>query len=172
MCAGRFGLGWAHDIFTFACHMFMHFFMHTYLQFSISWYWSCWCFSTCFFFSLFLSLVALWHLIGNLFRLRTFFVPRHLFLLPLLILLYITSGSMMIKPVRTFRRTSHDTTFIWNAKSFYRTFLILTFPLSSTVGVESHCVASQSPVLPWSYRSFTLTCMDSNILYLTLSLML
>ena len=25
MCAGRIGLGWAHDVFTFACHMFMHF---------------------------------------------------------------------------------------------------------------------------------------------------
>ena len=24
LCAGRFGLGWAHDEFIFACHMFMH----------------------------------------------------------------------------------------------------------------------------------------------------
>ena len=31
LCAGKFGLGWAHDVFKFACHMFMH----TYLQFSI-----------------------------------------------------------------------------------------------------------------------------------------
>ena len=148
------------------------FFMHTYLHLSLFWYWSMLVLFYVFL-SLFLSFVSCsMALIGNLFRLRTFFVPRHLFLLPLLILLHITSGSMMIKPVRTFRRTSHDTTFIWNAKSFYRTFLILTFPLSSTVGVESHCVASQSPVLPWSYRSFTLTCIDSNILYLTLSLML
>ena len=33
------------------------------------------------------------------------------------------------------------------AKSFYRIFPILTFPLSSTVMVRSHCVASQSLVL-------------------------
>ena len=25
MCARRFGFDWAHDVFTFACHMFMHF---------------------------------------------------------------------------------------------------------------------------------------------------
>ena len=25
MCASRFGLGWAYDVFTFACHMFIHF---------------------------------------------------------------------------------------------------------------------------------------------------
>ena len=25
MCAGRIGLGWAYDVFTFACHIFMHF---------------------------------------------------------------------------------------------------------------------------------------------------
>ena len=172
ICAGRFGLGWAHGTFIFACHMFMHFsYIHTfiYLYFDID---LCWCFSTCFFLSSFLLLVALWHLIGNLFRLRTFFVPRHLLLLPLLILLHLMIGSVMIKPARTFRRTSHDVAFIRNAKSFYRTFLILTFPLSSTVGVGSHCVASRSPVLPWSYMSFTLTCTDSTILYLTLSLML
>ena len=46
----------------------------------------------------------------------------------------------MIKPVRTFQRTSHDETFIRNAKLFCLIFPILTFPLSSTVGVRSHCV--------------------------------
>ena len=25
LCADRFGLGWAHDVICFACHMFMHF---------------------------------------------------------------------------------------------------------------------------------------------------
>ena len=50
--------------------------------------------------------------------------------------------------------------FIWNAKSFYWTFPILTFPLSSTVGVGSHCMASRSLVSLWSYRSFTPICMD------------
>ena len=61
---------------------------------------------------------------------------------PLLILHPPMSSSMMIKPIRTFRRTFHDVAFIRNAKSFYWTFLILTFPLSSTVKVGSHCVAS------------------------------
>ena len=100
-----------------------------------------------FFFSLFLSLVALWHLNENILCPETLFVPGHLLLLPRLILLHLTSGSVMIKPVRTFQRTSHDEAFIQNAKLFYQTFLILTFPLSSTVGVGSHYVASRSLVL-------------------------
>ena len=69
-----------------------------------------------------------------------------------------------------FRRTFVDDAFIQNTKSSYRIFLILTFPLSSTVGVGSHCMASQSRALPWSYRSFTPTCMDLTILYLISSL--
>ena len=68
--------------------------------------------------------------------------------LPPLILLFLMSGSVMIKPVKTFRRTSHDEAFIRNAKSFYQIFLILTFLLSSIVGVGSHCVASWSLVPP------------------------
>ena len=67
----------------------------------------------------------------------------HLLILPSLILLHLTSDSVMIKPIRTFRRTSHDTTLIQNAKSFYWTFPILIFQLSFIVGVRSHCVASR-----------------------------
>ena len=96
--------------------------------------------------SLFVSLAALWHLNENLLRPETFFVSRHLLLLPPLILFLLTSDFVMIKPVRTFRRTSHDEAFIQNAKSFYQVFPILTFPLSSIVGVGSHCVASRSLV--------------------------
>ena len=48
--------------------------------------------------TLLLSLVALWHLNGNLLRPRTLFIPGHLFLIPPLP----TLGSMMIKPVKTF----------------------------------------------------------------------
>ena len=146
------------------------FFMHTYLYLSLFWYWSMLVLFYVFL-SLFLSFVSCsMALIGNLFRLRTFFVPRHLLLLPLLILLHLTTGSVMIKPARTFRRTSHNAAFIRNAKSFYWTFLILTFPLSSTVGVGSHFVASWSLVPPWSYKSFTLICTDLIILYLISSL--
>ena len=85
------------------------------------------------------SLSLFLYLNENPLRPRTLFVLRHLFLLTPLLLTY---GSMMIKPVMTFRRTSHDEAFIQNTKSFYWTFPILTFPLSSTVGVGSHCVAS------------------------------
>ena len=101
------------------------------------------CVGTFLFLSLSLSLsvlVALWHQNGNPLCLRTLFVPRYLLLLSLLILPPPMSSFVMIKPIRTFRRTFHDATFIWNAKSFYRIFSILTFPLSSTVGVGSHCV--------------------------------
>ena len=122
------------------------------------------------FLSLFLSLVALWHLNENLPRLGTLFIPRHLLLLPSLILLHLTSSFVMMKPIRTFWRTSYDAAFIRNAKLFYWIFPILTFPLSSTVGVWSHYVASWSLVPLWSYMSFTPVCMDLTILYLILSL--
>jgi len=85
------------------------------------------------------------HLSVSLLHPRTFFVPGQYLLLILLLLL---SGSVMIKPIRTFRRTFHDTEFIWNAKSSFRIFPILTFPLSSTVGVGSLFVTSRSLVHP------------------------
>ena len=164
MCAVRFGLGWAHDVFNYACHMFMHF--HAYVPSSLFWYWYCWCFSVYFFLSLFLSLVALWHLNESLLCPRTLFILGHpLHLTPLL-----TFGSMMIKPIRTFWRTFLDEAFIQDAKSFYQNFLILTFPLSSIVEVGSHYVASQSLVPPWSYKSFTSKCTDSILQYLIFSL--
>ena len=124
-------------------------------------------FSLCFFLSLFLLLVALWHQNENPLRPRTLFVMGHPLLLTPLLLTY---GSVMIKPERTFQRTFLNEAFIRNAKSFYQIFPILTFPLSSTVGVRSHYVASRSPVPPWSYSSFTLTCTDLILLYLILSL--
>ena len=91
----------------------------------------------------FFRLVASWHLNENPLRPRTLFIMGHLLLLILLLLMY---SSVMIKPERTFRRTL-DKTFIQNAKSSYRIFLILIFPLSSTVGVRSHCVTSRSRAL-------------------------
>ena len=130
-----------------------------------------WYFSACFSLSFsFFWLVALWHLNVSPLLPGTLFVSRHLLLLPLLILPHLISGFVMIKPVRTFWRTFPDAAFIRNAKSFYRIFSILTFPLSSTVGVGSHCVASRSFVLPWSYMSFTPTCTYLIILHLILSL--
>ena len=76
--------------------------------------------------SLFLSLVALWHLNANLLHPGTLFVLGHLLLLlPPLTSLHLTSSSMMIKTVRTFWRTSNDEAFIRNAKSFYRIFTVI-----------------------------------------------
>ena len=161
-------LDWAEPIMLYMLHITCSWiFMHTYFQLSLYWYWCCWCFSVCFFLSFFLSLVALWHLNENPVRPRTHFILGHPLLLTLLLL---TFGSVMIKPVRTSRRTFLDATFIRNAKSFHQTFSILTFPLSSIVGVRSHCVASRSLVLPWSYRSSTPTYTDLTIQYLILSL--
>ena len=114
-------------------------------------------------------LTVLWHLNENPLSPRTLFVLGHP-LLPSLILLPLLFGSMMIKPERTFQRTFHGSAFVWNAKSFYQIFSILTFPLSSTVEVRSHCVASRPLVPPWSYKSFTPTCTDSILLCLNLSL--
>ena len=59
--AGRFGLGWAYDVFKFACHMFMHF--HAYVPSSlyILIYWCClvlFCSSLSLSLSLFLALVC------------------------------------------------------------------------------------------------------------------
>ena len=143
------GLDWTEPMILLLLHVTCSCIFHAYVPSFISIFDidMCWCFSACFFLSLFLSLVALWHLNGNLLHLRTLFVQGLLLLLPPLIILHLTSCSMMIKPVRTFQITSHDVSFFRNAKSFYRTSPILTFPLSSTIGVRSHCVASRSPVL-------------------------
>ena len=143
------------------------FFMHTYPFFSL-WFILI-CVGTFLFIppSLSLSrLIALWHLNVSLLHPKTFFISGHL----LLILHPLTFGSMMRRLVRTSRRTFRDTTFIQNAKSSYQTFPILTFPLSSTVGVGSHFVASRSLLPLWSYKSFTLTWTDLIIMYLISSL--
>ena len=144
--------------------MLMHFScIHTIFFLSLSyWYWF-----VLVLFSLSLSLslsrlVALWHPSVSLLRPRTLFILGHL----LLILPPLTFGSVMRKPVRTSQRTFHNEAFIRNAKSFYWTFPIPIFPLSSTVGAGSHFVASRSLVPSWSYRSFTPTCTDLIILYL------
>ena len=67
LCAGRIGLGWAHDAFCFACHMFMHFSCIRTL-FSYIWYiWIAWDFYDCS--SLLLPL--------NLFTLVVSMAPKH-----------------------------------------------------------------------------------------------
>ena len=170
MCSGRFRLSWTHDFFFwFACHMFMHFHVYVPSFLYIPIYWCVWCFSLCVcLFLSFFHLVASWNLNENLFRPRILFVLWHplLPLIPLLLLF----DSVMRRPVRTSWRTSLDEAFIQNAKSSYQIFPILTYPLSSTVGVGSHCLASRSRALPWSYRCFTPICMNLITLYPSLSL--
>ena len=139
--------------------------VHTF-KFFIFLYWFVWCFFACFFLSLLLSLVALWHLNRNLLPPGTLFILGRLLLIPPPPML----GSVMIMPIRTFWRTFPNEAFIRNAKSSYQTFPILTFPLPTTVGVRSHCVASRWRAPPRSCKSFSSICMNLNILYLILSL--
>ena len=171
-CCVLLGLDWAEPMMLFMLQITCScIFMHTYLHFFIFLYWFVWFFFACLSFPLsFLCFSALWYLNANLLRPRTLFFPQHLLLLPPF---DPTPSHIRFhddKSRKDFWRTSHDEAFIRNAKSFYQTFSILTFPQSSTVGVRSHCVASWSLVPPWSYRSFTPICMDSIIQYLILSL--
>ena len=144
--------------FSFACHMFMH--SHAYVLFFqyiliyLNYYETFLSVS----FSLPHSLVYVnvsWHQNVNLLRPGTLFVPGHFLLLlippPLLF------GSMMNMPERTSRRTFLDEAFIRNAKSFCRTSPTLTYPLSFTVGVGSHCVTSRSLVHPCLFRSIVVS---------------
>ena len=122
----------------------MHFYANVPSSFYICYIVSCWCFSNCLSLSLplslFLTLVASWHLNVNPFYPGTLFVPGHLLLLLFLTPHPLTSGFVMKRPNWTSRRTFHGVAFIWNAKSFCQTPLTLTYPLSFTVGVGSHCV--------------------------------
>ena len=78
--------------------------------------------------------------------------------LHLLILHLLTFGSVMMMPLRHFRRTSLDEAFIRKSKSFCQTLPTPTFPLSFTIGDGNHCVTSRSHVLSCLSRSFTPTC--------------
>ena len=152
LCVGRFGLCLAHDAFIFACHMLMHFYAYVVSSFYICYIVSCWCLFYCLSLplslSLFLTLVASWHLNVNPFHPETLFVPGLLLFLLLLTPLSLTYGSVMKMPNRTSRKTFHDVAFIWNAKSFCQISLTLTYSLSFTIGVRSHYVAPRSRALP------------------------
>ena len=148
LCCVLVGLDWAKPMMHFYLHVTCSYiFMHTYLQVSIFVIFvSCWCFFDCL--SLFLTLVASWHLNVNPFHPETLFVPGLLFFLLLLTPLSLTYGSVMKRPNRTSRKTFHDVAFIRNAKSFCQISLTLTYSLSFTIGVRSHYVAPRSRALP------------------------
>ena len=111
--------------------------------------------------------LCLWHPNASLLRPKTLFVSGHPLRLILLLHLF---DSVMRMPERPSRRTFLDEAFILNAKLSWRTSLTLTYPLSFTVGVGSHCVMSRSHVHPCWSRSFTPTCMDLIFEYLISSL--
>ena len=150
LCCVLVGLDWAEPIMYLNLHVTCScIFMHTYFQVSIFVILHLvGAFLIVFLpLSLILTLVASWHLNINPLCPGTHFILRHLLLLLLLTPLHLTSGSVMRRPNWTFLRTFHDKAFIQNAKSFYQTFLTLTYPLSSTKRVGSHYVAPQSCVL-------------------------
>ena len=89
---------------------------------------------------------ASWHQNVSLLRPETLFVLGHLLLL--LILLPHTSSSVMRRPKWNSLSTSLDEEFIQNARSSCQTSPTLTYPLSFTIGVGSHCVTSWSLVHP------------------------
>ena len=168
LCAIRFGLGWAHDIFFGMSHVHAFSCIRTFI-YLYSYILMC---LVIFCVSLFLPLsffrlVVSCHLNENPFRPRILFVLGHILFLTLHLFMY---GSLMIKLERTFRRTFVDEVFIRNAKLSYQIFPILTYPLSFTVGVGSHYVTSRSLVPLWSYRSFTPMWSESILLYLISSL--
>ena len=143
LCAGMFRLGWAHDVILVAQHMIMHF---SYIRTILFFLFILLLIGTFLLLSLSLSLslslfriVCAWHPSANSLHPRTFFVSRHLLLLILHLLM---SGSVMIKPVRTFRRTFLNVAFIRNATLSYWTSLILIYWLSYISGDGSLFVRS------------------------------
>ena len=169
LCVGRIGLGWAHDDFYIACHMFMDFpcirtLFSIYLLYLN-------CFRTFLILSLSLSSICvsfcLWHLNVSLLHPRTLFVLGHPLHLILLLSLFASVMRMLERPSR---RTFLNEAFILNAKSSWRTSSTLTYLMSFIFEVGSHCVTPRSHVHPCRSRSFTPTCMDLIFQYLILSL--
>ena len=132
--AGRFGLGWAHDVFKFARHMLMYFRAYVPSFFYILIYY---CAGTFLILSLSLSLhscvsLLLWHLNANLLRPITLCVLGHLLPLTPHLLLF---DSVMRTFERTSQRTFVNETFIWNVTSLCQTFLTLTYHYHSQQGL-------------------------------------
>ena len=155
LCVCRFGLGWAHDVFTFARHMLMHF--HAYIP-SFSYiiiYFVLVLFRLYLCLSLSLSFyvcLLLWHPMRS--KAYSSSDPT-----PSSVQFYDENAWKDF--LENFCRRGIPKAFIWNATSFCQTFLTLTYPLSFTVRVGSHFVTSGLLVSPWSYKSFTPICTKS-----------
>ena len=165
LCVDRFGLGWTHDAIFLACHIFMHSF-HAYIPF-LFYLFVLGC--DCVLFSLSLSWIDYaWHPSANLLRLGTLFLSSYL--LPLILPFPpFTFSSLMRRLIRNFRRTFLNVAFIRSTMWFYRTFSILLFPMSFTLGDGNLFVRYPWGVPPCSYKSFTPTCTISIPLCLNLS---
>ena len=161
------GLDWVstHDAIFFARHMLMHISCIRTLSFlsicNLSW--------LCSIFLLSLSLSRInytWNPNNtNLLRLEILFVVLGL---PLLLFPLLTFNFVMRRPKRTSQRTSSDAAFIWNIKSFYRTFPTLLSPTSFRLGVGLLFVKVLYNVSSWLYRSFTPIYVASILLCLCL----
>ena len=142
------GLDWAEHMMFLLLHVTCSCIFHAYIPFILYLIDIDLCLvHFCFFLSL-SRLDCLWHQRrASLLLPGTLFVPGH-HLLPLLILPPLMSSSVIIKLISTFQRTFLDGTFIRNAKSSFQISLILTYPLSSTVGVGSPFMTSWSLAPP------------------------
>ena len=132
MCVVKLGLGWAHDVFKFAYHMLMHF--HSYIP--------------SFIFILILILLVLFCVFLFLppSFVSCFLAPKQKSTPSQNPFLSGASSSSDTTPShvqfcndkarKDFWRTFLNEAFIRNAKSFYQTFSILTFLLSSMSGLR------------------------------------
>ena len=160
LCAGRIGLGWAHDVLILhvTCSCILHAFVRL---LTYSYYCELfWSFSDCFFLSPFYLLDTL----------VVFMAPKHKSTparnpfhsgastssdhAPLFLHFH------MMMPTRHMRKTFPDEAFIQNVESSWVILLTPTFPLSFTVGNGSLFVMSPSLVLSCWFRSSTPTCID------------
>ena len=167
------GLDWAEPMMLFMLHVTCScIFMHTYLQLFIFLYWCCWLFFACL--SLSLPLFLFLTLVCTM-------APIHkstLFQNPLR---FGASSSSNLAPSHVwFHDDKAQKDFLENfcrrgihseCQVILSDFLILTYPLSFTIGVGGHYVTFRSLVPPCLYKSFTPICMESILLYLISSLM-
>ena len=127
-------LGWAEPMMHFFFHIICSCIFNSYVPFLFP---LCTLLRLCFLsLSLSLSLSwidCVWHPNANLLQSGTLFVLVHLLLLILPFLLF-TFGSVMRRPIRTSQRIFLNVAFIWSAMWFYRTFTILLFSMSFTLG--------------------------------------
>ena len=129
--------------------MFMHFLCICTTYFLLFVINCVWYFSACFShtLSLFLSIsLIMAPKIASLLHPGVLFIPGH-HLLHLILLPYMSS-SVMRRLERTSRRTFLIVAFIRNARSLFRIFSILAYPLSFIVGVGSPFKTSRSVVPP------------------------